>query len=269
MTRTYPQPLQGKTYSLQDFNASSDAYYAYIADSADACLRKYPDISDLIARLRRLSRTGVGEPLRRQALRKLLPEAAELESYTSGVRAHLRNLSWRQLSDRRLWTRTAQYHLYMLEIELVNRVNRNRFRECRRRIALLPHCLRDFTRECRAESDGFDYVCRRCSKICAVRRLSEFLQARDIKLYIWMEADFRRHARRLRAQGESLGIVGIACIPELAWGLRRCDRAGIPAVGAPLDANRCARWMGEFLPNAVNLAALERLVGPSCGEPRL
>jgi len=38
-------------------------------------------------------------------------------------------------------------------------------------------------------------------------------------------------------------------------------RAGVPVVGVPLDANRCARWWGEFHPNAVNLNILQTLLG--------
>jgi hypothetical protein len=69
---------------------------------------------------------------------------------------------------------------------------------------------------------------------------------------------------RLLRQKAALGVLGIACIPELVWGMRRCARAGMPVLGLPLDANRCARWLGEFRPNSVNLTRLETLlVGPS------
>ena len=60
---------------------------------------------------------------------------------------------------------------------------------------------------------------------------------------------------------KSPGILGIACIPEgLVWGLRKCQEYHIPAIGLPLDANRCARWMGSFHENSVNLEELERLI---------
>ena len=57
-----------------------------------------------------------------------------------------------------------------------------------------------------------------------------------------------------------MGVLGIACIPELVSGLRLCDRLGIPAVGVPLDANRCARWFGESLETTFNLEELERIL---------
>lgn len=47
--------------------------------------------------------------------------------------------------------------------------------------------------------------------------------------------------------------------------LVRCDELQtvlkiIPAVGIPLDANRCIRWMGSFHENSVNLEQLELLI---------
>jgi hypothetical protein len=42
--------------------------------------------------------------------------------------------------------------------------------------------------------------------------------------------------------------------------MRNCRKINIPVVGIPLNANRCVRWFGEFLPNSVDLVELERLV---------
>ena len=60
--------------------------------------------------------------------------------------------------------------------------------------------------------------------------------------------------------GHSLGILGIACIPELVWGIRKCSKYKIPVVEIPLNANRCMRWFGEFFNNSINLNELEKLV---------
>jgi len=34
--------------------------------------------------------------------------------------------------------------------------------------------------------------------------------------------------------------------------MRLCAKYDVPAIGVPLDANRCIRWMGDFYPNSVN-----------------
>lgn len=80
-------------------------------------------------------------------------------------------------------------------------------------------------------------------------------------LYIWMTANLQSLLRRLRKEGKMVGVLGIACIPELVRGMRMCMRANVPVVGLPLDANRCARWWGQFQANSVNLRELEILLG--------
>jgi hypothetical protein len=76
-----------------------------------------------------------------------------------------------------------------------------------------------------------------------------------------MTANLKSLLNRLRKEGKKVGVLGIACIPELVNGMRMCMRAGVPVVGVPLDANRCARWWGEFHPNSVNIRVLESLLG--------
>jgi hypothetical protein len=67
-------------------------------------------------------------------------------------------------------------------------------------------------------------------------------------------------ARYTLKEKRTFGVLGIACIPELTWGMRNCRKHNIPVVGLPLNANRCIRWFGEFFPNSVDLAEIERLV---------
>jgi hypothetical protein len=76
-----------------------------------------------------------------------------------------------------------------------------------------------------------------------------------------MTANLRSLFRKLHKEGKHLGVLGIACIPELVSGMRKCAGAAVPVVGIPLDANRCARWWGEFHYNTVNLHQLEKLLG--------
>jgi hypothetical protein len=43
-------------------------------------------------------------------------------------------------------------------------------------------------------------------------------------------------------------------------GMRLCLSLGIPAVGIPLDANRCARWMSQAHETSYNFEQLEELL---------
>lgn len=88
------------------------------------------------------------------------------------------------------------------------------------------------------------------------------LSESGIEPFIWMGSNLKKLAREVISSNQSLGILGIACIPELTFGLRKVDAYGIPVVGLPLDANRCIRWFGEFHPNSINLDQLDKLVNP-------
>jgi hypothetical protein len=150
----------------------------------------------------------------------------------------------------------------MLEAAVVNRVNRNSFLQSDQKIALLPYCLQDFSVHCKASPDKFDYRCKHCSKNCYQNQVTRILEEHDIEPFIWMESDYRPLHHKLKKRGKSLGVLGIACLPELAWGIHACAKLGIPVIGLPLDGNRCIRWWGEFFQNSVNLEELEKLVTP-------
>ena len=75
-----------------------------------------------------------------------------------------------------------------------------------------------------------------------------------------MDGDMKGLAKNLTKEYRTLGVLGIACIPELTWGLRTCRKHNIPVFGLPLNANRCIRWFGEFFPNNVDLEELEKLL---------
>jgi len=258
-------PVAGKTYSLFGSDLSTEPYYDRVRRLADELLRSVPGEESLLALIRkaggrerllaRVARREDGSV--RSSILRLLGNA--LSQYTTNVRTHLKGLSIRSVTDRRLRTTEEQYHLHMLEIELVNRVHRDRFRQCDFRIALLPHCLRDFRGECRSVPGDLDSVCAGCSETCSLHRVSAILREAGVHPYIWRNAELPTLFRRLEGRG-TFGVLGIACIPELAWGMRACMKRKIPVVGIPLDANRCMRWMGQFEETSVNLERLSELV---------
>ena len=70
--------------------------------------------------------------------------------------------------DTTLATTEEQYHLYMLEIELANRIHREEFKRSEYKVALIAHCLRDFRPGCRSEEGEFEAVCRGCTEDCFI-----------------------------------------------------------------------------------------------------
>jgi hypothetical protein len=258
-------PVDGKTYSLFGSDLSTEPYYARVRLLADELLRIVPGEESLLALIRKAGgrkRLLAGSARREDGtvLSLLLRSLGNaLSPYTTNVRTHLKGLSIRSVTDRRLRTTEEQYHLHMLEIELVNRVHRDRFLQSDFRIALLPHCLRDSRKECRSVPGDLDSVCAGCSETCFLHRVSEILRGAGVHPYIWRNAELPTLFRNLEGRG-AFGVLGIACIPELAWGMRACMKRKIPVVGIPLDANRCMRWMGRFEETSVNLERLSELV---------
>ena len=264
--RFHYNPLPGKTYSLFGNSSSTDGYYSLIGQLVDECLLRYPDKEALLGKLRRVSarkrllrraREGHGDPDMVSLLGMISPALSE---YTPFVEQHLRELSILKMLDRRLWTSEEQYHLYMLEIEVVNRINREEFMKCERKIAFLPHCLKDFKHGCKSSMDDIDYVCRGCSNVCFLNRVSTLLRQQGVDAYIWMGTDLRK-LKGLSHSERRIGGLGIACVPELVMGMRDSMKLGIPTVGVPLSANRCARWMEAFYENSVSLERIVQLIG--------
>ena len=267
-SKTAPRPGEGKTYSLFGNDRETDTYYDRIRLLVDDLLRQDTDLRHVLESVRKES-SGTRH-LKKLALRlsNVSKEAflartlrEELSQYTLNVASHLKGLSLAQRWDRVLATSEEQYHFRMLEVELVNRLNVAEFRTCDMHLAFLPHCLHDVTVTCQSVVRGDDHICKGCSKDCSLNAVSKLLRRHGVTPYIWMTASLQSLFRRLRQDGKRVGVLGIACIPELVRGMRMCMRVDVPVIGLPLDANRCARWWGQFYPNSVNVQELERLLG--------
>jgi hypothetical protein len=254
----------GKTYSLYGNKNSSDDFYKQLSETADLILEEYKsEPGELLSYItlntpKRMIKSSEKKDLFFSFMVNILRR--DLEKYLFNVEEHLKSITFSQRWDRRLSTSKDQYLLYMLEIELTNRIYLNRFISSSKKLAFLPHCIRDFSRECLSTPDEIDYLCRRCSKICTVNKISQLLKQNNIIPYIWLQADLKKIFKMYIERSETIGVLGIACIPELAYGMRLCQKNNIPVAGIPLDANRCRRWMGEFYENSVNMVQLEKLI---------
>ena len=264
-------PVEGKTYTLFGKSNSSKGYYETVRELCDSIIDKYAyhDLPVIIDEISRFS--GKKRALKR-SLEKIAPVCRPeeivrmvdpaLSIYTGNVEEHLKTLPLSKMWDRRLATSRIQYHLYIIEIELTNRLFIKEFIKADRKIALMPYCLRDLSVRCQSARNGFDYQCRSCSGNCYQNHASVILKEHGVEPYIWMEGDMKQFAKITFKGKETFGVLGIACIPELTWGMRDCRKNKIPVVGIPLNANRCIRWYGEFFPNSVDLEELERLLHP-------
>lgn len=259
--------IRGKTYSLYGSSAGTDNYYRTIRELTDLFLERCPDEQELLGHIQRagsdrslikkLSSRQVNKPLI-SYIKKTLKES--LSIYTTGVNAHLKTLSLSKRFDDILKTKEYQYHLYMIEIELVNSIYRKAFKDSDYRFALIAHCLRDFRTECKALAGEYESECTSCTKDCFIHLGSVLLKDYGIHPFISVSMDLDKLFKKIKADHQSVGALGIACVPELAQGMRLCIKLGIPPVGIPLDANRCARWLRQCKESSFNLEELEGLI---------
>lgn len=229
-------------------------------------LKRWPDEKKLLGLIQKVGERPFLSGLRTFGTdRKILRFVKEtlrqsLSIYTKNVSNHLKTLPLAKKADSILATAEENYHLYMLEIELVNRIYRKDFKRAEFKFALLAHCLRDFRLGCQSVAGDVEAVCRGCTDDCLIHLGSVLLEKYGIKPYISVEMDQEKLFGRLKREHPSIGALGIACIPELAMGMRLCLRTGIPPVGIPLNANRCARWMSQAHETSFSLEQLEELL---------
>lgn len=262
-------PVIGKTYTLFSNTGETQPYYLKIKELSDQILddRKMGE-QELLSYIQKVSRNRTS--LKKAASKK--SHGTELSSmikllnnslanYTPGVEQHLKIEPFhRCITDNTILSTREQYYLFMIEIELVNRLNKKNFLKSEYKIALLPYCLREALSECKAVPDEIDYYCKGCMKDCYVNKISALLRENDIHPYIWRTIRLKSLIKQMVKKYNSTGIMGIACIVELAEGMRSCMKAELPVIGLPLNANRCIRWMGDFYENSVDMEELKFLV---------
>ncbi len=260
-------PFQGKTYSLFGAESGTDHYYKLIRKLTDEFLIKCPNGKDL---LRNIQNAGSNRALPSRLSKKLIDEdlisyikrtlKRSLPVYTPGVKSHLKQIPISQKLDPIITTKEYQYHLYMIEIELINRIYKEDFKQSKYKFALIAHCLRDFRPECKAVAGDYESVCKGCTKDCFIHLGSVLLEQYDIHPFISVSIDLDKLFKKIKSDHGSAGALGIACVPELAMGMRLCIKLGIPPIGIPLDANRCARWMKTARENSFSMKELEGIL---------
>ncbi|MEK6527426.1 MAG: DUF116 domain-containing protein [Nitrospirota bacterium] len=260
------KPVTGKTYSLYGKSSGTEQYYSLIRKLVDLFLQKYPDEKKLLSQIQKAGRGSIfrklyGKNIDRSLIlfvRKTVKDS--LSAYTKPVCSHISNLPLSQKFDSIIATTEEHYHLYMIEIELINRIYKEAFKKCEYKFALIGHCLRDFRQDCRSVEGDIESVCKGCTKDCFINLGSHLLKKYNVHPYISLTMDLKELFEELKDKHQSIGALGIACIPELVSGMRLCIKLGIPPVGIPLDANRCERWMGKAHESSFNLKELEELL---------
>lgn len=270
-------PISGKTYSLFGEGCATRSFYERVGGLADELLERFEGPEEKLLEYlqsvggnrKKLRKTASGKPDASPLAYILYRGRQDLSQYLGEVERHTRSVGpYRRLTDKPLLTSREQYYLYMLEFELVNRMHLGKFGKARFKIALLPYCLKERQEDCRAAPDEIDYRCGQCVKTCYINRISRMLEEMGIHPYILSQGRVSKLLSGLHEKYGSIGVLGIACVVELVWGMRLCMKSGIPVVGIPLNANRCPRWMGTMHETSIDTVAIRRLLDGVPGGSR-
>lgn len=190
---------------------------------------------------------------------------ATLSVYTRGVPTFLasqkRNSRCRE--DRLLRSQQpVEYHLNMVAAEIMNRGLRADFERTRRRVVLVPTCMRGaHAAHCRARVSDLDIICTACDPACSVNRITRLMRTQGVQVYLIPHATgFSRWLKRWQGAPE-VGVTAVACMLNILPGGYEMRARGIAAQCVPLDYPGCQKhWLTKGLPTNLNVDQLVQIV---------
>lgn len=196
--------------------------------------------------------------------------SARIGRYTRGVKGFLDQDYTRRgcREDALFCGRTeAEYHLNMVAAEIMNRGLRKGFDRMKRRVVLVPACMRGAkATSCRALVKGVDIMCTACDPECAVNRITRRMRRMGAKVYLVPHSTgFGRWLDRWQRESD-VGVIAVACVLNILPGGYEMRARQIPSQCVPLDYPGCKKhWSREGIPTGVNE---ERLVQTATGRGR-
>ncbi len=128
----------------------------------------------------------------------------------------------------------------LVDMEAKNLLERERFKNTRKRALFLPHCSRKFMdSRCMAKFDPNipSYVCAHCSPDCLINRVVLIAEKRGYDVYIVPGGSCVSKILKLRKYE---GVVGVACGEELRLAVDVLRNMNVAGQAVPLLKNGCA-----------------------------
>lgn len=158
--------------------------------------------------------------------------------------------------------RENEYYLNMFAAEVLNRGLKKGFSETRKKVLLLPTCMRkEPAAGCKAKSDGKELVCAACSAECNIGKVSTEMKKQGITSYlIPHSSDFSRFLVKWKDSPDT-SLIGVACVLNLITGGYEMKRLGISSQCVFLDYCACKKhWDKKGFATDLNISQLSKLV---------
>lgn len=154
--------------------------------------------------------------------------------------------------------RPIEYHYNMAASELLSRAYRNEFKFLKKKMILLPVCMRKKQDEyCKARTEPLGLVCVHCVENCMVNKITRLGKEYGYKVYIIP------HESAAFIGKEKSGIIGVSCVTRLIEGGFMARELGFSPQCVILDYCGCKRhWNEKGISTALNIKELEKILKP-------
>ncbi len=128
----------------------------------------------------------------------------------------------------------------LVDIQIRNRSEREKFLETKKRALFLPHCSRKYMdKRCQAHFDpnGPSYHCGQCSPDCLINQATALGKSKGYDVYVLPGGSC---VSQILKSHPYEGVVGVACSQELKMGGEHIAKNGLRGQSVPLAKNGCA-----------------------------
>ena len=128
----------------------------------------------------------------------------------------------------------------LIEVQVANKLEREKFEKAQRKALLIPHCARDFMdRRCMAEFDPEvpTYTCKSCNDNCMVNKATKLGNTKGYDVYVIPGGSC---AEKILRDKHYEGVIGVACGMELKMAIGLLKKLGIAGQGVFLTRNGCS-----------------------------
>lgn len=125
-----------------------------------------------------------------------------------------------------------------LLIRAKSELRKQQVKQARKKIVLLPQCLRN--QKCKAPLTEEGFACNGCELDCKIKKIKEFT---SLPSYILPGGSM---VAKIVAKEKPGAVIGIACFKEVDLGMSECEKIGLPSVGVTLLKDGCVNTLVDF-----------------------
>ncbi len=128
----------------------------------------------------------------------------------------------------------------LIEVNLNNAINRDKFKGKKEKVLLLPHCCRKYMdSRCKAKvnEEVSSYLCAHCSEDCLANKATKLGEAKGYRVFILPGGSC---IKKIMDKIDCDAVLGVACPEELKLGIKFVESKNKIVKSVPLTKNGCS-----------------------------